>query len=496
MPTLSVADASLREGSVDGTMRFAVMLTAAATTMLTAEFHTTDGTTNAGEDYVAVSGTLTIDTGAASHTIAVPILDDDSVEDAEMFTVSLTNPQAALLARGTAIGTISDDDAPEPSLPTKPRNVLQSLQVTGAASALYPAFAAHTYHYALTCEDSSTLQVTAQADSTATSLTLLRDNTVDNHVSVGTLNVQVHVQEDHDIAIRLRNATGLRTYFVHCLPRSFPVVAVKKKKPHVSGGLLFLTIRYGSQFGGVSYLAIIDNKGVPRFHRRIYALDAVKFQRHVDKPFGISFSYIRELANHNAEVVLLDDQFDELRTVQVTDPMTDTDIHDFAITKNGFLLTSYDPTTRDFSSFGGVMEQMVKDSVIQEVSPSGEQEYIWNSYDHLKLSDCRFKQLPDYAHLNSLELLEDDIVASFRGCSQVLRIARSKKSDTDPGTAVVWQVGGTRNPNTKYLDIVGDPAEEICGQHSAKITDAGNLVLFDNGTGCLGPRKELAPFSR
>ena len=230
-----------------------------------------------------------------------------------------------------------------------------------------------------------------------------------------------------------------------------------------------------------------------------------KFQRHADEPFGISYSYVGELRDETGQIVLLDEHFEELRTVQVVAPLSDTDRHDFLISDNGFLLISYDPAVRDFTEVGGSRNESVRDSVIQEVTPDGVQEYVWNSYDNLNLSDCGFPVWREYAHLNSFVLIEGDIVASFRNCNQVLRIARSEKSATDPGTRVIWQVGGTEPPSEdsdgrNYLNLVDDPAGEFCGQHAAKLYTGNSnneyLVLFDNGVRCAGPRKTRDPFSR
>ena len=128
--------------------------------------------------------------------------------------------------------------------------------------------------------------------------------------------------------------------------------------------------------------------------------------------------------------------------------------------------------------------------------------FHWNSWDHLAVeSDCLFvkKYLGDrfeYAHLNSLQIVDGDIIASFRGCSQVLRIDRSSGTG-----AVEWKLGGTApdpdsTPTYTYLPLVGDPAGEFCGQHQATLTAAETVVMFDNGVQCLGPRKDLDPFSR
>ena len=189
-------------------------------------------------------------------------------------------------------------------------------------------------------------------------------------------------------------------------------------------------------------------------------------------------------------------------SVTVAPPLTNTDHHDFLITADGNrILASYHPTTHDFRPYGDyARDEATEDAVIQEVTPAGAEVFRWSSWDHrddMALgTDCRVDRFPeDYAHLNSMQLLDDgDLLASFRGCAQVLRIDRSSGTG-----AVVWKLGGSEPPaesEARHLRIVDDPAGEFCGQHQATLTDRGTLVLFDNGYPCLGPRKASPPFTR
>jgi hypothetical protein len=73
---------------------------------------TSNGTATAGSDYVAKALTgQRIVVGATSKTFTVVINGDTTVEPNETFTVTLSNPVAATIADGSAIGTISNDDA-------------------------------------------------------------------------------------------------------------------------------------------------------------------------------------------------------------------------------------------------------------------------------------------------------------------------------------------------------------------------------------------------
>ena len=108
-PAVSVADARAEEG-VDATLDFAVTLDRAPTGPVTVDYATADGTATAGEDYTAVSDTLTFARGETSKTISVPVLDDAIDEGEETMKLTLSNPQGLTIADGEAVGTIANSD--------------------------------------------------------------------------------------------------------------------------------------------------------------------------------------------------------------------------------------------------------------------------------------------------------------------------------------------------------------------------------------------------
>ena len=107
---ISIADAEVEEAA-NAVLVFAVALSRAATSRLTIDYATNDGTATAGADYTATSGTLTIDAGSASGSIEVGVIDDEHNEGSETFTLTLSNASKGDLTDASATGTITNHDA-------------------------------------------------------------------------------------------------------------------------------------------------------------------------------------------------------------------------------------------------------------------------------------------------------------------------------------------------------------------------------------------------
>ena len=304
------------------------------------------------------------------------------------------------------------------------------------------------------------------------------------------MDVPVSANAHRDVAIELSDAGETTMYIVHCRPADFPEVKILKKLDGASEGLLFV---------GVGYGALLDYNGVPRF----IISDGYNLRPYPNGP-TIDGKTVRYGMGRKA----LDEDFELIRTADVVAPLTSANLHDLLITDRGFLFISYHDTSSDLSDLeddnGDPLPTaaLMTDSVIQEVAPDGTELFRWNSWDHLdvlKAEDCLIVEKylggrTEYGHLNSLQIADGDIIASFRGCAQVLRIDRSSG-------AVEWKLGGTPpDPDSAhtytYLPLVDDPAGEFCGQHHVTLTAAETVVLFDNGVQCLGPRKNETPFSR
>jgi len=121
LPQIAVADVSVAEGDA-GTkvLTFAVDLSKAAGGPVTVRYATADGTAVAGSDFAAASGTLTFAAGETRKTVSVTVLGDTVVEGNEGFLLNLSGASGATLARGSATGTILDDDAAPAPAPVPP----------------------------------------------------------------------------------------------------------------------------------------------------------------------------------------------------------------------------------------------------------------------------------------------------------------------------------------------------------------------------------------
>ncbi len=116
---LSINSPSILEGNLgdaNKTLNFTVTLSDTVPQDVTVKYATADtnaamGKAEAGKDYVATSGTLTIPANQTKGIIIVPIKGDNLDEDDETFFVNLSVPTVAEITVAKGVGTIIDNDA-------------------------------------------------------------------------------------------------------------------------------------------------------------------------------------------------------------------------------------------------------------------------------------------------------------------------------------------------------------------------------------------------
>jgi hypothetical protein len=157
------------------------------------------------------------------------------------------------------------------------------------------------------------------------------------------------------------------------------------------------------------------------------------------------------------------------------------DLHEFHLTPQGTaLITSFYPVFWNASALRGSTQQVVLDSVVQEIDvKTGLVVYQWDSLDHVPLADT-YEAMPttasgpfDYFHINSVQLQQNgDMLISARNTWAAY--------DVDHQTgAIVWTLGG-RNSSYKLSS-----GALFAFQHDVRLhadTDA-TVTLFDDGGG-------------
>ena len=393
--------------------------------------------------------------------------------------------------------------------------------VGGAAwRQIKPAFDGGTLHYAVGCGNTDTMVLTLSAALSGTRVAVNGMQTTGQNASV-----EVAVTATSVVPITLTDSEGgSTTYAVHCIPSDFEeVTTIKRVATGVMEDLIIFGRHYDTDsYTQESYLTIIDNNGVPRYLRKLDHKVPLFIRYHKTPDGEWKYSYGKG-NNNNGEIVLLDQSLEEVARVTTVAPLIRTNYHDHHILDDGnYLLMAYELTERDLSHLQGFIDEngdpvtygtavRVRDSAIQIRTPAGVAVFTWNSWDAIPLEDCAAHRFPpasgDYAHVNGLQLYDGDIIATFRGCSAVLRI----DPDGDTTHKVVWRLGRTNLSDEEWLaagkgpppmTFVGDPEGEFCGVHAGQLLPNGNLLIFDNGTNCsIDPRtreskRESLQFSR
>lgn len=109
-----ISPAIIEGNSGSQQLDFLVSLSAAASSAVTVNYATANGTDNdkaiAGSDYTALSGSLTFAPGETSKTISVAITGDTTPESDEKFTLTLSNPSGGTLGNASTTAMIMNDD--------------------------------------------------------------------------------------------------------------------------------------------------------------------------------------------------------------------------------------------------------------------------------------------------------------------------------------------------------------------------------------------------
>ena len=345
---------------------------------------------------------------------------------------------------------------------------LSNLVVAGTKTDLNPGFNSAILRYSVLADNSETA-ITVTPTAAPTLLISVNDTLVASDTAV-----PVDPATPGDIVeIRVQNTQGdSLLYELIYLPSDFPELTTTILTDGVSPGVLYFSLSGPGQ----KYVAIVDNYGVPIFYRG-EEQRVTDFKRHANgqRSYAVRTSEENECGRTSVEEIILASDFTEIERV-TTIGLTHTDSHDFLITENGnHMPMAYNCALRDMTPYGGEAEQLVEDSVIQEIDQNDQVVFEWNSWEKMG-PDGQLRPSPtgDYAHVNSIfEDFDGNLIVSARGTSQVAKIDRVSGE-------VLWRLGGTSNQFT----FVDDPYSNLCGQHTASRLESGNILIFDNGQYC------------
>jgi hypothetical protein len=114
-PRLVIDDVMVIEGDAGTVNAIFTVSLSGVSQQVTVDYATADGTaTEADNDYVATSGQVTFQPGETSQPITVVVNSDLTDEPDETFFVNLSNATNADIGDDQGIGTITNDDSPDP----------------------------------------------------------------------------------------------------------------------------------------------------------------------------------------------------------------------------------------------------------------------------------------------------------------------------------------------------------------------------------------------
>jgi arylsulfate sulfotransferase len=160
-------------------------------------------------------------------------------------------------------------------------------------------------------------------------------------------------------------------------------------------------------------------------------------------------------------------------------------------TVNAPILHFFGYTSRpfDFSALGGPANGTGMGHQLIREFPAGSVQFLWDAWDHYTIQDwiepTGVDPPDDFDHANSLAFdLDSNYVVSFRHMGAIVKL------NYQTG-ARMWQLGGRQTQFT----ILKDPLGFFSGQHSVRVLDNGNILLYDNGLRHTPPHTRAAEYT-
>ncbi len=259
-----------------------------------------------------------------------------------------------------------------------------------------------------------------------------------------------------------------------------PAVEVTRQTADAAPGDIFITPQQGPTQNGAM---ILNGDGALIWFQPVKPPDTaadLRVQKYQGKPVLTWWQGYSGAGVGAGEDIIYDSSYRQVAVVKAGNGLT-ADLHEFRITPEGTaLITAYYPVLWDASALHGAKQQVVLDSVVQEIDiKTGLVLYQWDSLDHVPLADT-YETMPkssqgpfDYFHVNSVqEQPNGDLLIGARNTWAAYDINHQTG-------AVVWTLGG-RNSSYKLSS-----GAVFAFQHDVRLhteTDP-TVTLFDDGGG-------------
>jgi hypothetical protein len=251
------------------------------------------------------------------------------------------------------------------------------------------------------------------------------------------------------------------------VPSDFPQFTVSVSNPTAPGKIFI------GNWGGTSYMMILENDGTPYFYRRFSG--STQTRDFKVQPTGTLTRRVYENLNCFVE---MDSQYVNIDTLRCMNGYG-TDEHDIQLLPNHHsVLIALDYRTVDMSKIvsGGQTNATVIGNHVQELDEHHNVVFEWNCWNNFNIADAVHENLQantiDYVHMNSIAIDYDgNIVISSRHLSEVTKINRTTGE-------IMWRLGGLHNQFTFVNDPFG-----ISYQHDVRPVPGkpNQYTIFDNG---------------
>jgi hypothetical protein len=257
-------------------------------------------------------------------------------------------------------------------------------------------------------------------------------------------------------------------------------VEVTRQAAGAAPGDIFITPQQGPTQNGVM---ILDGDGTLVWFQPVPAGNMaadLRVQQYLGRPVLTWWQGYSGAGVGAGEDEIYDSSYRQIAAVRAGNGLT-ADLHEFRLTPEGTaLITAYYPVYWDASALHGAKQQVVLDSIVQEIDiKTGLVLYQWDSLDHVPLTDS-YEAMPngagypfDYFHINSVqEQPGGDLLVSARNTWAAYDLEHATG-------AIRWTLGGKNSSYKLSSDAT------FAFQHDVRLhTDTDPTVtLFDDGAG-------------